>query len=291
MMPPALFATPWFSLKNSLAFGATNLLVIPCALVVLGFYAANAYMVEYAPGFMRLGPGGLYMTEKIYRRDNRTIRLAGMVHVGEKKYYDDLAGSTTPGRTIVLAEGVTDDEHLLHNRFDYGRVAGALGLIPQDKMLFRGRLIDAEELDEASRPRSRGAGEKEQAVTDILRADVDISAFHPPTILLLDAIGKHLRETSSPVKAFVSLNAWAEKNITPEMSEVIMEDILHLRNREVIRYLGKALDRYDTVVIPWGALHMKEIEQEVLKRGFKLQEKRERVSIDFRNMLPGNKVR
>jgi hypothetical protein len=55
----------------------------------------------------------------------------------------------------------------------------------------------------------------------------------------------------------------------------------------VIRHLEKALVRYDTVIIPWEALHMKEIEAEVLKRGFKLKEERERVSIDFRKMLMG----
>ena len=279
-MPPAMFDAPWFSLKNTLVFGAANLFVVPIALVVLALYTANSYMTEHAPGFMRVGPGGLYMTDRTYRRDHRTIRLSSMIHVGDRKYYDELAGSIPPGRTIVLAEGVTDQKQLLQNRFDYERVAGFLGLTSQDKMLFRGKLIEAEALDEAPR------GEKEQAgPIHILRADVDVSDFHPPTILLLDAIGKHLRESPSPVKGLMSLNAWAEKNISPEKYEVIMNDILHRRNREVISYLGKALDRYDTVVIPWGALHMKEIEQEVLRRGFKLQEERERVSIDFRKML------
>ena len=280
MMPPAMFDAPWFSLKNTLVFGAANLFVIPIALVVLALYTANSYMAENAPGFMRLGPGGLYMTDRTYRRDDRTIRLSSMIHVGDRKYYDELAGSILPGRTIILAEGVTDQKQLLRNRFDYERVAGFLGLTSQDKMLFQGTLIEPEALDDAPR------GEKEQAGTvHILRADVDVSDFHPPTILLLDAIGKHLRESPSPVKGLLSLNAWAEKNITPEKYEVIMNDILHRRNREVISYLGKALERYDTVVIPWGALHMKEIEQEVLGRGFKLQEERERVSIDFRKML------
>ena len=65
------------------------------------------------------------------------------------------------------------------------------------------------------------------------------------------------------MKALFSLNDWAAKNITPEMNDIISDDILHRRNREVIRLLGKALDHYDTVVIPWGALHMKEIEAEV----------------------------
>ncbi|HEX2770228.1 MAG TPA: hypothetical protein VHN12_13205, partial [Geobacteraceae bacterium] len=253
----------------------------------LVLYTANSCMAEYTSGFMRLAPGGLYMTDRVYRRDNRTIRLAGMIHVGEKEYYDALAGSVAPGRTIVLAEGVTDDKHLLRNRLNYGRVAGFLGLTSQEKMLFRGKLIKPEAL-EARRVRSRGMGEKEQAgPADILRADVDVSAFRPPTILFLNTFGKHLQESHSLVKGLLAINVWAEKNITREMHEVIVDDILHRRNREVIRHLGKALDRYDTVVIPWGALHMKEIEVEVLKRGFVLQEERERVSIDFRKMLPG----
>jgi hypothetical protein len=284
-LPPALFDVPLFSLKNSLIFGAANLFVIPLALVLLVLYAANSYMTEYTSGFMRLGPGGLQMIERVYRRDHRTIRLAGMIHIGEKEYYDDMAGSIAPGRTIVLAEGVTDDEHLLRNRFDYGRVAGFLGLTSQEKMQFRGRIIEAEELD-APRPRPRGT-EEQAGSADILRADVDVSAFRPPTILLLDTLGKQLRESPSLVKGFLALNAWAAKNITPEMNVVIMDDILHRRNREVIRHLGKALDHYDTVVIPWGALHMKEIEAEVLERGFALQEERMRVSIDFRKMLLG----
>jgi hypothetical protein len=83
----------------------------------------------------------------------------------------------------------------------------------------------------------------------------------------------------------MGLNSWAEQNITPEMYTVIMDDILHRRNLAVISHLEKAFMRYDTVIIPWGALHMKEIEAEVLRRGFVLQEERERVSIDFRKLL------
>jgi hypothetical protein len=286
-MPPAMFDTPLFSLKNTLVFGVVNLFVIPVALALLALYAANSYMAEYTSGFMRLAPGGLYMTDRVYRRGARTIRLASMIHVGEKKYYDELAGSVAQGRTIVLAEGVTDEKNLLRNRLDYGRVAGFLGLTSQEKMHFRGKLIEPEALDEPQAP-CGGAGEKERTgPADILRADVDISAFHPPTILLLNTMGKQLQESHSLVKGLLAVNAWAEKNITREMNDVIMDDILYRRNREVVRYLGKALARYDTVVIPWGAMHMKEIEEEVLKRGYRLQEERERVSIDFRKILLG----
>jgi hypothetical protein len=284
-MPPMLFTAPFFSLKNTLLFCTANLFVAPLVLLLLVLTVSDAYMAEYTAGFMHLTPGGLTMTERAYTRDNRTIRLAAMIHVGDKDYYDAVASSVAPGRAIVLAEGVTDDGHLMHSGIDYRKVAGFLGLTSQEKLLFKGRVIDKEEFES---PRLRSSGVKSQVQsepTDILRADVDISDFRQPTVIFLNAIGEHLRDNSSFVKGIRALNTWAEKNITPDMNTIIMDDILHRRNLGVLRHLDKALERYDTVIIPWGALHMKEIEADVLKRGFVLQKEHERVSIDFLRML------
>jgi hypothetical protein len=281
LLPQSLFAAPMFKLRNSLVFGATNLLMLPLVVIILLLYTANAYMTRYTSGFMRISPGRLIMTEKVYQRDHRTIRLAAMIHLGEKQYYDELARSIVPGRTIILAEGVSDAKQLLRNRIDYGRVAGFLGLESQEQLHFPGKLIEADELDTAV-----AEEQLSPRPADILRADVDVSDFRPSTLLFLNAVGKQLGESPSFLKGFLSLNAWAEQHMTPEMNNIILNDILHLRNKALIRYLGKALDRYDTIVIPWGALHMKAIEEEVLQRGFKLSLVRERVSIDFLGKLP-----
>lgn len=283
LLPAEMFAAPFFGLKNSLIFTAASLFFAPFAMIVLFLFTLNAFMIEYTAGFMRVDPGGLRMAERVYRQGNRTIRLAAMIHVGNRKFYDELVGSIVPGRIIVLAEGVSDEENLLKSSIDYGRMAGYLGLTSQKEMHFRGRLIDAEEL-ESPRPGSR-SDDKSAGKIDIFRADVDVSDFRPATILLLNAVGKQLEESDSFGKEFLALNSWGERNITPEMSAIIVDDIIHRRNMELISYLDTALDRYDTVVIPWGALHMKEIEAEVVKRGFTLQEERERVSIDFLKML------
>lgn len=284
-MPPELFSRPYFSIRNTLIFGAANLLAAPLTLTLILLSAADSYMAGHTSGFMHIAPDGLRMTERLYKRDNRTIRLAAMIHMGNKRFYDELAGSPAPGRSIVLAEGVSDDDHLLQSGIDYGKMAAFLGLTPQQKMLFQGRIIEEEQLDTTSPPAAGGGTKNRGGVTDILRADVDVSDFRPPTILLLNTVGKQLQENRSFAKGFLALNAWGEQNVTPEMSAVIMDDILHLRNMEVIRHLDRALARYDNVIIPWGALHMKELEAEVLKRGFRLQEERQRVSIDFRKMI------
>jgi hypothetical protein len=290
-MPQTMFEAPLFGVKNTLVFGAVNIFAIPLALVMLVLYTANSYMAVLTSGFMRIAPSGIFMSERVYCRDRLTIRLAGMIHVGERGYYDELGKSLSPdrGRTIVLAEGVTDDKELLRSNMDYGRVAGLIGLTSQKELRLRGRLIGPEALEKPPMG-SRRAGDKEPAApADILRADLDVSAFHAPTILFLNTMGKQLQESRSFARGLLAINAWAEKNITREMHDVIMDDILYRRNREVIRYMGKALDSYDTVVIPWGAMHMKEIESEVLKRGFVLREERQRVSADFLKMLLGRK--
>lgn len=286
-MGPELFTAPFFRLKNTLIFSAVNLCAAPVVLTLLALFAANAYMSEYTKGFMKLDPGGLRMAERIYQRDNRTIRLAAMIHVGNREYYDKVAESISTGRTIVLAEGVSDDQELLTSSIDYGKMAGYLGLSSQKEMHVQGRIIEAEDL-ELPRNGSRGLGAgKPGGEVDILRADADVSDFRPPTIDLLNAVGKSMQESDSFMNGFLALNSWSQENLTPEMSAIILDDILHRRNMAVIRYLDKALARYDTVVIPWGALHMKELEAEVLKRGFTLQGERERISIDFRKMLAG----
>jgi hypothetical protein len=78
----------------------------------------------------------------------------------------------------------------------------------------------------------------------------------------------------------MSFNAWVEKNITPEVHMIIMDDMLYSRNKEVIRHLRKALN--DAIYChSLRELHMSEIEDEVLEQGFELRQKRERVSIDL----------
>lgn len=286
-LPAESFATPFFSLKNSLSFTAANLLTAPFVLIMLLLFTANAYMSEYTADFMRLNPGGLRMVERVYKRADRTVRLAAMIHVANKEFYDELAASIPPGRSIVLAEGVSDDEQLLTASIDYGKTAGYLGLTSQKQLHFRGRFIEPEEF-ETPGFRSKGTKNgKPAGELDILRADVDVSDLRPATILFLNALGKQMQGSESFVNDFLALNSWGKKNITPENYELIIDDILHQRNMAVIRYLDRALNRYDTVIIPWGALHMKEIEAEVLKRGFTLQDERERVSIDFHKTLLG----
>ncbi|HWI41173.1 MAG TPA: hypothetical protein VNX25_06750 [Verrucomicrobiae bacterium] len=279
LLAEARFRAPLFGARNTLVFCGVNLVVLPPLLVLLLLSSAARQIEEASAGFIRLAPDGLYMTERIYRKGDKSVRLAGMIHFGEKEYYESLAASVPSPRTVVLAEGVSDAANRLPDRMGYGKMAGILGLTPQDRKLFRGRPIDEEDLGDPS------AGDA--ASPDILRADVDMSTFRPATIAFLAEAGREMARNDSLTGALLAMNAWARRNMTPETEKVILEDILHGRNRVLLGYLDRVLPRYDTVVIPWGALHMAGIEQGVLARGFVLQEERERRSIGFAKLLAG----
>lgn len=277
----AQFVGPGFSGRGFLRFSLVNLLVLPIALVTLGFSAAGNLLERNTAGFVQLKPNGLYMTEKVYRRQGKTVRLAAMIHLGRKAYFDELVGSFSSGRTLILAEGVTDVTGRLQNRFSYGRLADLLGLTSQEEIRYYGRLIKPADLvtPPLAKPRE----------PDILRADVDLREFDKRTIAVLDALSRYLLNNESLLAGYQQFNRWADEHITPETNRVIMHDLIGRRNARVVDYLDQALANYDTIVIPWGALHMPGIEREVVKQGFTLSSSQQRKSIDFL-LLPYEKL-
>jgi hypothetical protein len=279
LLPADMISGPFFGWKHSAFFFIANLIISPLVLGYMVFSFASVQLYEQSGGFARLWPSGLQMTEKIYRRADKEIHLTGMIHIADQAYYDQVLDSLSSDRTIVLAEGVSDEDRLLTYRFNYGNLARGLGLTSQDTLVYGGRMIAPEEMQ--STPPSTPM----DADYHILRADVDVKAFHPKTIEFLNIIGDQILGNDSLSDGLHNYLTWIKEN-SPEITpEEIMMDILHKRNREVIHRMRQALDHYDTIIIPWGALHMPEIEAAVLAKDFQLKETRQRTSIDFRKML------
>lgn len=270
-----------FSGRNLLYFSLISLLVVPVALLLISYSFVGNLIKTNTAGFVQLKPNGLYMTERIYQRDNKQIRLVGMIHLGEEEFYDDLTASISGHRALILAEGVSDKGNLLTERFSYGKFAGLLGLTSQERVPFPGTLIDAAELD-------KGKVEN-QNTPDILRADIDLQQFDPRTLEVLNALAKYLLNSDSPMVGYVAFNRWADEHFDPNLNGIVMTDLIDKRNRSVLSYLPKALNKYDTVVIPWGALHLQGIEKAVLAKGFQLKQSQTRQSINFLS-LPYRKL-
>jgi hypothetical protein len=272
------FRGPLFGWRNTLGFTAVNLLLLPLALVFTGMAVADHYLGVQTAGFLRLSPVGIYMTERSYQRGAKLVRLAGMMHIGKEDYYEDLAGSMSSGRTIILTEGVTDRDRLLENPFNYSKLARVIGLASQETMQLDGRLIDLNNLDQL--PQDAGSPGR----PDIARADLDLHNFDPQTIEFLNVLGNTLFSDKPLTEALPEYNAWVKEHMTPERIAGVMGDILDKRNAIVIDSMVRSLKRYNTVIIPWGAMHMPAIEAAVLEEGFQLGGTRERLSLDFRTL-------
>jgi hypothetical protein len=52
----------------------------------------------------------------------------------------------------------------------------------------------------------------------------------------------------------------------------------------VIEGMQRSLKLYNTVIIPWGAMHMPAIEAAVVEQGFTRGPAHERLSLDFRSI-------
>ena len=273
-----LFQTPRFSLRNTLGFTAINLLLLPFAVIYTGLATTSYYFEEQTAGFLRLSPVGIYMSERSYHLDEKVIRLAGMMHIGKEEYYKDLARSMSSKGTIILAEGVTDQDGLLETQFNYGKLAEIIGLTSQEKMFIDGNLIELEDLNEMNR------GVSETGKPDIVRADIDLNQFNPQTVEFLNELGRSLFGDRPLIEGLAEYNLWINENMTEESIAGVMLDILDKRNEVVINSMLQTLTRYDTIIIPWGAMHMPAIEEAVLDEGFALDAERERLSLDFRTI-------
>lgn len=281
-----VFSGPVFIFKKTVLFFLGSVLLLP--IVIFSYIFSSLYLAadHNTSGFLRLGLDGLYLTEKEYKKDSKIIRLIGMIHVGEEAYYEDLSTSFSSGRSVLLAEGVTNTGGIISENYSLKKIADLMGLTPQDKMQLKGVLINLDSFEDSS------IEDEEKNVLKIVRADIDAKDFSPETVDYLNEIAKHIRNSSSILSAFLSFYQWSTENLSPQELKTINYDLIKRRNDELLNHLDKALYLFDEIIIPWGAMHMPEIEKEIKKKGFVFVRKQERLSFDFsrfddlfRNML------
>ncbi|MRR53320.1 MAG: hypothetical protein EG822_02260 [Deltaproteobacteria bacterium] len=275
LLPADLFQRPLFGWRNTLVFSAVNLLLFPLLLVYSLMASSSYYLDRQTAGFMRVSPVGIYTSERSYHHAGKVVRLVAMMHVARKGYYQELFASLPAKGTIILAEGVTDQDRLLKGRFDYGRLANLVGLSSQDKMHLDGNLLELDDLERVDHL------ERDGTKPDIVHSDMDLNRFDPQTVEFLNVIARTLLGEKPLVQGFAAYNDWVKVHGTPEMISGVMDDILYKRNTVVIDALHRSLVHYDTVVVPWGGMHMPAIESALLERGFVPGDKKERLLFAF----------
>jgi hypothetical protein len=256
LVPESLVPPLRFTWRNLGTFAFVNLgVLVPVTLLYLAACAKLA-VDHFSGGFLALHPDGMSVQVRKYvRNDGKTVLLIPMSHIGESSFYGNLRQSFTTNSTILL-EGVTDNRNLLTNKISYERLARSLGLSEQKQEFtpFRG---------------------------DWVRADVDVEQFADSTIQMLNVV-MFIHSQGLSAENLLKLIRFSPP---PEAQNVLFDDLLRKRNRHLLEEIKEYLTKSDYLIVPWGALHIPEIAQELEKSGFSVSETQEYVVIRFKSVF------
>ena len=218
------------------------------------------------------------LRERVLEKDGRTVVLTGVVHLGEKDFYRTLYDDVPP-RSVILAEGITDREKRSLGFPSAMKIANALGLTGQPDPGTLPRELDARRAEEAAaRPDAPPPPRP-----DVVLADVDMADFSPVTLDIFRGLaeaydGGSIVDTIR--RAIASTRAHSSEDLA-----TFSNDVIDKRNQKLLATFDAKAARYDTIVIPWGVMHMKGIQAGLEERGYQVQTTRQRTAIRFRTIL------
>lgn len=240
--------------SSGVRFGAivtTGIVSAPILAAALLVLSASTWLELYTRGFLQMDLEGVQIAERSYRLGDREVRLVGMMHIGDTGSYGELFSSFAEPGTLILQEGVSDREALLERQLSYGPLAERLGLESQAGI-------------ESYFEEAWEQGDPDQRWPHIRSADLDVADFGASTRAFLESAAA-LWGAATPADAFdIYLGLWRQ----PIDLDLLLDDIIVRRNREVLGALDEELESYPTIIVPWGALHLPGIEAGLEERGF-----------------------
>ncbi len=239
-------------LGYTLRFAVATALIAPPLLAGIAGLSLSAQIERATAGFVTFDLTGIRSTAREYRRAGQRIDLVGMSHIGDDAAYLDLFESFAGNSTLLLEEGVTDEDGLIGDGLFYDMLADRIGLDVQPS--FENLL---------SEMRSGGAG---VPLPDIRNADVDARVFGKDTLAVLDAAAR-LYRSDRLAPALKEFQATLEA-LGPEAAQGAYRDLIDKRNAHLLGEIRAGLDDYQRIIVPWGALHLPGIEQAILDWGF-----------------------
>jgi hypothetical protein len=236
----------------TLRFAAATALIAPPLLAGLAGLSMLSQIERATAGFMTFDLAGINSTSREYHREDRRIDLVGMAHIGEDAAYRDLFGSFAGESTLLLEEGVSDEDGLIREGLFYEAFADRIGLGVQPRF---------EDLRAA-----RSSNDAVAPWPDIRNADVDARVFADDTIAVLDAAAR-LYGSDRIAPALSEFQAELDE-LGPDATQAAFRDLIENRNAHLLDEIRAGLDDYHRIVVPWGALHMPGIEDAILGWGF-----------------------
>jgi hypothetical protein len=115
------------------------------------------------------------------------------------------------------------------------------------------------------------AGEAEGAEDperpSVVNADVDVRTFRPETLVFLEEMGAVWGAPTASA-ALDAIQSFAERPDATALVDAARADVIDARNRHLLARIDASLADHRRVVVPWGALHLAELEAGLVARGF-----------------------
>lgn len=236
----------------TLRFAVATALIAPPLLAGIAGLSLFSQIERATAGFMTFDLTGINSTAREYRREDQRIDLIGMAHIGDDDAYLDLFESFAGKSTLLLEEGVTDEDGLIGDSLLYDMLAGRIGLDVQPS--FEALLAEMPPSD-AGVP-----------MPDIRNADVDARVFEKDTLAVIGAAAR-LYQSDRLAPALKEFQATLDE-LGPEATAVAFRDLIDNRNAHLLGEIQAGLDDYQRIIVPWGALHLPGIEDAILDWGF-----------------------
>lgn len=261
---------PSFSWGNFAVGGCVSFVIALFCVLSVVVTAADA-IDTHTGGYATIRPSGFYLEERRFRKEDKEVRLIGMVHVAQAAFYNSVAEDLrSTDSAVVLLEGVSDDKGLLKKRLSYNGVADFIGITSQEKSTFTSQAVGS----------LRGSPDKSRSPIEYMHADLDISALQPRTVALVEALSALLASKSIPE----ALTHLQDKN-SPLNDEAGMKaamvDLLATRNTHLLATMRSALATTNVVIVPWGAMHLQDLQEELEKMGFQEVSHKARLALSF----------
>jgi transcription termination factor NusB len=234
-----------------------------------GFYIATniilliVLFVSSSAGFLGFNGDQIISVEKVYEKNGKIVHFIPMIHVGSKEFYEELSKLDATKKTLILLEGVSDEKKLMQ-KISYKKMASSIGLDEQVK--YFKPLANTKEL---------------QKNVSYLISDVDASQFNPETRTFINKIMKEMDEKSFFEMLLVG---GGDMNVPGGIANLSV-DLIEKRNQKVIDNLASNEAKFEEFYIPWGAMHLPELERAILKMGYKEISKKERPVFSVMAML------
>jgi len=279
---------PGFSWKHTLvASPALALAALVFAILSVAF-GLSAEIESISGGYVRLRFDGIYLLERQFKSGINEVRLTGMMHIAEGDFYSDVLPKADPKvPSVVLVEGVTDHLGLLDkSALKYTRVARLLNVTSQDESVFTEHVVTG--MHDQKTRKTEGAPKPEKsekpapATTGIefKHADVDVETFHPKTIAFIVTVMSIFQ--SENLRDVIKTLSDPESPLADTATQTqVMQDILHSRNQRLVSEIQSSLKDYRRVIVPWGALHLEEIESWLRMHDFEQSGEVERKALSF----------